>query len=57
MRNLLADRPELAAQIPLIQVRMRTAILDALVTDYESLISAMPSRVLDCVPNLSHTPG
>ena len=32
-RNLLADRPELATRIPLTQVRMRNAILDALVAD------------------------
>jgi predicted nucleic acid-binding protein len=40
-RNLLADRPELATRIPLTQARMRNAILDALVTDYESLIPGL----------------
>ncbi len=40
-RNLLADRPELAARIPLTQARMRNAVLDALVTEYESLIPGL----------------
>jgi PIN domain len=38
-RNLLTDRPELAARIPLTQATMHRAILDALVTGYEARIA------------------
>jgi predicted nucleic acid-binding protein len=38
-RNLLADRPDLSAQVVLTQAMMHRALPDALVTDYQSRIA------------------
>lgn len=42
-RNLLADRPDLSAQVALTQATMHRAMPDALVTGYQSRIANLPA--------------